>query len=87
MRPRRSRSHTTTTASQLVARAEADDQVDFHALRFAWLDSAARKRAKPIGDLSRSMSEAIHHGDNTTTRAAAEQILSIDYTDMLAHET
>jgi hypothetical protein len=73
--------------SRLVARAEADDQsVDFRALRFAWLDSAARLRSGSIDQLSRDMSQTAKDRNAVAVRDAAQKILSIDYTDMAAHK-
>ncbi len=75
--------------SKLVARAEADDRtVDFRALRFAWLDSAARLRAHrtTINELSRDMMQAAKDRSTSAVRNTAEKILSIDYTYMAAHK-
>lgn len=79
--------HDNDDYSRLVARAEAGDAgVDFHALRFAWLDSAARLRAGPIDGLTADMVKAAGASNDALVRADAEKILSIDYTDLLAHK-
>jgi hypothetical protein len=79
--------HDNDAYSRLVARAEAGDTtVDFHALRFAWLDSAARRRGGDTLRLTQDMNAAVSAQDAARVRADAEQILWIDYTDMLAHK-
>jgi hypothetical protein len=73
--------------SRLVARAEADDaKVDFHALRFAWLDSRQRARAADDTAAAKTMHAAVAAQNAAGVRAAAEQVISIDYTDMEAHK-
>lgn len=76
--------------SALVARAAAHDEtVDFHALRLAYLKSAARKRAglDDARKLYADMAVALHDPvDAARIRTDAEQILSIDFTDMQAHK-
>jgi hypothetical protein len=73
--------------SRLVAQAEAGDaKTDFRALRFAWLDSAARKRAADTMDLMRAMFDAVRANAAAAVRAKAEAILSIRYVDLDAHK-
>jgi hypothetical protein len=73
--------------SKLVARAEAGDTtVDFKAMRFAWLDSIARKRATDTRDTTRTMWQAVQANDAPKVRAAAEKIIAITYTDIEAHK-
>jgi hypothetical protein len=77
--------------SKLVARAEAHDEtVDFRALRIAWLGSEAKKRAgkkhQELSDLNQEMFAAMQAGKADTLQAKAEAILSIDYTDLMAHK-
>ena len=73
--------------SALVARAEADDAtVDFKAMRFAWLDSAARKREPDLSVATKAMWEAARANDAAAARAAAEKIIAAHYTDFEAHK-
>jgi hypothetical protein len=81
------------TYSALVARAAAhDDTVDFQALRYAYLNSAAEHRAanamNDIAQWQREMMTAASGQtvDAATVRDRAEKILSLDFTDMLAHK-
>ncbi len=89
--------HDDDAFSRLVARAEANDaSVDFRALRFAWLDSAARKRAPDtralavqIGDIVRasgSADPAALKAGARKVKALAEQIISGDYADIGGHK-
>jgi len=70
--------------SKLVAQAAARDAtVDFHALRFAYLKSAARLR-NGVGagaDAKKKMFTAARAGDDAGVREAAEGLLSIRYVD------
>ena len=76
--------------SALVARAAAHDQsVDFAALRAAYLTSAAYKRADldTLQRLEHEMVAATQATDGAATvRQKAEQILSIDFTDLNAQK-
>ena len=73
--------------SGLVARAEAGDAtVDFKAMRFAWLDSAARKREPDLHDATKAMYQAVQAQDAATVRADAEKIIAAHYTDIIAHK-
>ena len=77
--------------SALVTRAAAhDDSVDFRALRIAYLSSAAFKRAgaafDKLRDLQSQMNAAMQSDDAKTVRDKAEQILSLDFTDLYAHK-
>ena len=75
------------TYSALVAKAAAhDDSVDFRALRVAWLDSKARARAGDTDQLREEMFAAVRDKDGARVRDKAEKILSIDYTDLMAHK-
>jgi hypothetical protein len=70
----------------LVARAEAGDPAtDFRALRFAWLDSAARHSAPDTTAARTAMHAAAAASDNPRVRAAAERLIAAHYTDLEAH--
>jgi uncharacterized protein DUF4919 len=69
--------------SKLVARAAARDKgVDFRALRFAYLKSAAHKRGDDVMSLKNAMFAAVKDGDAQRVREAAVKLLSADYIDM-----
>lgn len=72
--------------SKLVAQAAAHSQnVDFRALRFAYLKSAARERAGGLGGedaLEEKMVTAAKDRDDAKVRAAAESLLSVKYVDL-----
>jgi hypothetical protein len=72
--------------SKLVARAAlGDSAVDFRALRFAYLKSAARKRNGGLGadeDLRGALFKAAKSGDNQAMRDAAEKLLSASFIDL-----
>jgi len=72
--------------AKLVARAAArDTSVDFHALRFTYLKSAARQRAGGLGGedmLKQKMLDAAKAGDDSRVRDAAEALLSVKYVDL-----
>lgn len=72
--------------AKLVARAAAHDTtVDFRALRFAYLKSAARERAGGFGGedtLKQKMLDAARTGDDAKVREAAESLLSVKYVDL-----
>lgn len=77
--------------SALVAKAAAHDATtDFRALRLAYLDSKAHERAgaqlEKADRLREAMFMAARAQDHATVRSNAEQILSIDYTDLWAHK-
>ena len=77
--------------SALVARAAAhDESVDFRSLRMAYLKSPAFRRAsasEQLDGLRRDMVAATQAtGGESTVRAKAEQILSIDFTDLQAQK-
>jgi hypothetical protein len=74
--------------SKLVARAAAHDtSVDFRALRFAWLKSAARRNDKADhSDLKDALLAAVKSGDDRRVRDVAVKMLSADYTDMFGHK-
>lgn len=77
--------------SALVAKTAAHDaSVDFRALRLAFLKSKANARADSdaIDSLRGAMVNAtrVSPPDAALVRQKAEQILSIDYTDMQAHK-
>ena len=75
--------------SRLVARADAGDpSVDFRALRFAWLDSAARKRSAAANarQLRGDLFAALPTNDAEKIAAAARQVLSVIYIDMDAQK-
>ena len=74
--------------AQLVARAaKGDKNVDFHALRIAYLNSAARAAENPaeIAQLKDAMVQAIDAKDNTKVRDIAVQILSKRWVDIDVH--
>jgi hypothetical protein len=74
--------------SRLVAQAAAHDQnTDFHALRFAWLSSAARKRQSEItlGSVTKEMMTAAQANDHGKVRDKAVELLSAQYSDVRAH--
>jgi hypothetical protein len=69
--------------AKLAAQAAAHDGgVDFHALRFTYLKSAARHRDAGFHDLKERMLAAAKAGDNAAVRSAAEGLLSIKYADV-----
>ena len=71
---------------KLVAKAEAGDPAtDFRALRFAWLDSAARHTAADPTEARTAMHAAAAVPDNAKVRAEAERIIAGRYTDVEAH--
>ncbi len=77
--------------SALVAKAAAHDAgVNFRALRLAFLDSKAGARAANASEtfdkLRSDLYAAVRKHDDAAVRAAAEQMLSIDYTDLEAHK-
>lgn len=73
--------------AKLVARAEARDAtVDFKAMRFAWLDSAARKRERGGREMTEALWAAAKANDDAGVRAAAEKIIASHYTDIEAHK-
>jgi hypothetical protein len=76
--------------SALVARAATGDQsVDFRALRFAFLKSAARRRMGGrwgTADLQKELFAAMDAGDAQRVRDLAEKIISADYTNMWGHK-
>jgi hypothetical protein len=72
--------------SKLTAQAEAGDpRTDFRALRFAWLDSAARKRSGDIAARSDVMWKAAEAKDHAKVKSAAEAVISIQYSDLDSH--
>lgn len=73
--------------SQLVAKAEADDQTtDFKALRLAWVDSAAKKRAGSTRELTDQMFKAAGAGKHAKVAETARKIIAINYTNLIAHK-
>lgn len=74
--------------SALVARAAAQDQsVDFRAMRFAWLKSAAHKRETGDETELRSAIFAAAKGrDDQAVRAAAVKMISAYYVNMFGHK-
>src|SRR5262249_44129465 len=69
--------------SKLVGQAASHSpNVDFHALRFAYLKSAARDRAGEEDTLEAKMLEVAKKGDDAKVRAAAESLLSVKYVDL-----
>lgn len=74
--------------SELVARAVAHDKsVDFRALRFAYLKSAARKNSKADLDaLKKALFDASKSGDDQKVSDAAVKLLSENYTDLWGHK-
>ena len=74
--------------STLAARAAAQDQsVDFRALRFAWLKSAAHKHetASEI-DLRSAIFAAVKAHDDQGVRAAAVKMISAFYVNLYGHK-
>ncbi len=76
--------------SALAAKAAAHDAgTDFRALRLSYLDSKAYARAgaqlEKADQLREAMFMAARAQDHGAVRSNAEQILSIDYTDLWAH--
>ncbi len=72
--------------SKLVIRAEADDQdVDFRALRLAWLDSAQRRSAPNLDPFRQKLNGAVQARQDAQIRDIARQIVSADYVDLPAH--
>lgn len=82
--------HDNDEYSKLVARAQSGDQtVDFHALRFAFLKSAAHKRGGLLGDsmaLQKEMYAAVQANDAAKARTLAENLISADYINMHGHK-
>lgn len=75
--------------SRLVARAQAGNQtVDFRALRFAFLSSAAHKNGgvDPGMDIQRQMYAAVQANDAAKARSLAEKLISADYINMHGHK-
>ncbi len=73
--------------SALVGRAEAGDTtVDFKALRFAWLDSAARKREPDTEPTTKAMWQTAQANDDAGVRANAEKLIAWRYSDIDAHK-
>ncbi len=74
--------------SALAARAAAQDQgVDFRALRFAWLKSAAHKhQATSEIDLRGAIFAAVKAGDGQGVRAAAVKMISAIYVNLYGHK-
>jgi hypothetical protein len=76
--------------SKLVAQAVSHDQsVDFRAMRFAYLKSAARQREGGMSaddDLQAAIFTAAKAGDDQGVRDAAEKLLSVDYTNMFGQK-
>ncbi len=73
--------------SKLVARAAAHDKdVDFRALRFAWLKSAAHKRSADVSALKDALFAVAKGGDAQRIREAAVKLLSADYIDMFGQK-
>ena len=74
--------------SKLVARAAAHDNgLDFRALRFAWLKSAARGHDKADHyALKDALFAAIKAGDDRGVRDVAVKMVSADYIDMFGHK-
>ncbi|HEX3653110.1 MAG TPA: DUF4919 domain-containing protein [Rhizomicrobium sp.] len=69
--------------AKLAAQAAAHDgSVDFHALRFTYLKSAARHRDAGFHDMKEKMLVAAKAGDDAGVRSAAEGLLSINYADV-----
>jgi len=73
-------------STQVAKAAAHDPDTDFRALRFGWLDSKARARGGDDDVLRQEMFTAANAGEDTTVRDKAEQILSIDYTDLWGHK-
>jgi hypothetical protein len=68
--------------SSLVARAAVGNEtVDFRALRFAYLKSAARKRSSDE-DLRGELFQAAKAQNDARVRATAEKLLSVNYADL-----
>ena len=74
--------------ARLAARAAAGDKnVDFRALRFAYLTSAARKgETQDPRTLRKALFDAVRGGDDQKVRAAAETLISASYIDMFGHK-
>ena len=74
--------------SKLVARAAAhDESVDFRALRFAYLQSAARKRDKDEDALRKALLASVNaSAPPTDVRDEAIKLLSADYADLHGHK-
>src|SRR5262249_54142762 len=74
--------------SKLVARAAAHDKsVDFRALRFAWLKSAARRHDKADHTaLKDALLAAVKADDDRRVRDVAVKMVSANYTDMFGHK-
>lgn len=73
-----------------VARAEAGDEtIDFRALRFAYLESAAYRRARSdntLRELKKKILTAAKAGAHEQVRSTALQILSIEYINLYGHK-
>jgi hypothetical protein len=76
--------------SKLVAQAVAHDQsLDFRAMRFAYLKSAARQRGGGMtadDELQTAILTAVKAGDDQGVRDASEKLLSVDYTNMFGQK-
>lgn len=72
--------------SKLAAAAAAHDMnVDFHAIRFDYLTSAARKRGDADA-LRNALFETAKSGSPEDVRDAAIKLLSVDYTNLFGHK-
>jgi len=86
--------HTTVEQSdyaKLVAQAEAGDEaVDFRAMRFAYLKSPARERARDgttnLARLHDELFQAAREGDHVRVSGIARQILSMEYVDLFGQK-
>jgi hypothetical protein len=73
--------------SKLVARAAAGDKnLDFRALRFAYLKSAARRRVAHEIERRDALNAALKAGDAVRVRDVATEMVSANYTDMFGHK-
>jgi len=73
--------------SRLVRAAEAGDQnINFTSLRTAWLNSPYYQNRLQAASLRKSSMDAVKAKDTASVAKVARQILSINYTDMLAHK-
>jgi hypothetical protein len=74
----------------LVSKAEGGDEtIDFRALRFAYIESAAYKRARSdnaLRELQERLSIAAKAGAHEQVRSIALQILSIEYINLYGHK-
>ena len=72
--------------AKLVAQAAAHDaNVDFHAMRFSYLTSAARKRGDAEA-LRGALFQTAKSGSPEDIRDAAIKLLSVDYTNLFGHK-